>query len=233
MIPVLAVPVLRPDLVAGMLASVDVPVGIVIVIDNGGAADVPGAHVVHLPANLGVAASWNLAMRLTPRAPWWAIVNDDVTFSPGDLAALAHAMADPEPRLVTLCGFSAFGINRGALRAVGWFDESYHPAYVEDCDYEYRCKLAGVPIVPLARDTRHRNSSTIEIPRWGRANERTQPANIAYHIAKWGGAPRGGEVWAVPFNGARALYPDPDRLADLAWNEAAETTMILPDGETR
>ena len=224
MIPVLAVPTLLPGLVSGMLASVDVPVGITIVIDNGAGVDVPGAHVIRMPANLGVAGSWNLAMKASPRAPWWAIVNDDVTFAPGDLAALARAMDVPGPRLVTLAGFSAFGINRDALRAVGWFDESYHPAYVEDCDYEWRCKLTDVPIIPLACGIQHRGSATIDHPRWGEANTRTAPANVAYHVAKWGGAPRGGECWTVPFDGRPALYPDPDRLADLAWFDPTSET---------
>src|SRR5512146_1915569 len=140
MIPVLAVPVLHPHLVEQMLATVDMPCVRRIVIDNGGRlGDLPGVHVIRLPGNLGVGASWNLAMKVTPRAPWWAIVNDDIEFAPGDLAALAEAMDDPTPRLVALDGFSAFGINRGALDAVGWFDESFHPAYCEDADYEYRC----------------------------------------------------------------------------------------------
>lgn len=219
MIPVLIVPCLRPDLVGTLLASVDVAVGRRVVIDNGGSADVPDA--IHLPANLGVGASWNLGLKLTIDAPWWLIVNDDVVFFPGTLARLVAQMADPSPRIVALDGFSAFGINTAALDAVGFFDENYHPAYVEDCDYEYRCRLAGVPIFSLV-DARlqHERSSTIADPHYRKQNSRTYPANVQYHRDKWGGGARGGETLASPFGRGGALRDwtlDPARLRAQRW----------------
>lgn len=233
MIPVLAVPVLRPDLVGRMLASVDVPVERTLVIDNGAAVlerDVPGAWIVRLPSNLGVAASWNLAMKVTPRAPWWAIVNDDLVFAPGDLARLAAAMADPAPRIATLRGFSAFGINRAALVVLGYFDENFIPAYCEDADMEYRAKLLGVPITGVPSGLRHETSSTISLPEYGRQNARTYPANVAYYLRKWGGHLRGGETFTTPFNaGGRPdeWSLDASRLRELGW----ETTMLDPEGD--
>ena len=231
MIPVLAVPVLRPDLVRRMLASVDVPVGRVLVIDNGaGVGDIPGAWVVRLPGNLGVAAAWNLAMKATPNAPWWAIVNDDLTFAPGDLARLAEAMDVPTPHIATLDGFAAFGMNAAALDALGWFDENFHPAYVEDCDMEHRARIARVQVTTLEAGLVHARSSTITLPEYHRQNGRTYPANVAYFEAKWGGRPRGGEVFETPFgNGHRPdeWTLDPRRLRDLGW----ETTMREPEGD--
>lgn len=228
MIPVLAVPVLLPHRVDAMLASVDVPVGRLVVIDNGAGVDVPGA--IHLPHNIGVAASWNLAIKLTPDAPWWAIVNDDIVFAPGDLARLAAGMDTEAPRIVTLDGMAAFGINRAVIKAVGWFDEDFVPAYCEDADMEYRCLLRGIPIIPLPAYLRHERSSTIADPRYGRQNGRTYPANAQWFIRKWGGPLRGGERYTVPFDGTPpGPNPDIDRLSDLRW----ETTALEPVMETR
>jgi len=233
MIPVLGVPTLtRYDLLQRMLASVDEPVGQIIVVDNGGYCPEPaGTHVIHLPANLGVAAAWNLVLKATPRAPWWAIVNDDLTFAPGDLARLINAMSDESPRLATLDGFSAFGINRVALEIVGFFDENFHPAYCEDADYEYRCRLVGVPIVAVPAGLRHERSSTIALDRYRRQNDRTYPENVQYFKSKWGGPMRGGEVYTAPFNGTGGPNDwnlDPRRLRDLSW----ETPVLWPEAET-
>lgn len=228
MIPVLIVPVLLPQRIGAMLASVDVPVGRRIVIDNGAGLDLEG--VITLPHNIGVAASWNLGIKLTPRAPWWFITNDDIVYAPGDLARLCGLMADASPRVVTLAGMASFGINRAALRAVGWFDEGFHPAYCEDADFEYRCRLAGVPMYPIPVALRHWTSSTIADPRYGRQNDRTYPANVDWFRRKWGGPLRGGEVFTRPFNGDDpGPQPDIDRLAELGW----ETTALEPVMETR
>lgn len=224
MIPALIVPVLNgPDLLAEMLASVDVPVGLTVIIDNGqGVADdvAPGAWHVRLPHNLGVAASWNLGMKLAPDAPWWAIVNHDVVFAPGDLERLA-AQVEAEPgTLWTTDGMAAFAISAQVLARVGYFDENYHPAYVEDCDYERRCELAGVPIEAVSHRLRHRSSSTIAAPQYRDHNARTFGTNVDYHREKWGGGPRGGEHLTTPFGRSGSLADwtlDPGRLARNAW----------------
>ena len=206
-----------------MVASVDEPVGRWVCIDNGSGADAPG--VIHLPANLGVSASWNLGIKLTIDAPWWAIVNDDIVFAPGDLAVLAAAMHE-QPVIATLDGFSAFAINRPALEAVGWFDENFHPAYVEDCDYEYRARLARVPIIPLAGGLTHERSSTIADARWRKENHRTYPRQNDYFRAKWGGGIRGGETLDTPHGRGGSVADwtlDVGRLAELRWNDGTRS----------
>jgi hypothetical protein len=212
-----------------MLASIDVPVGRLLVIANGINVKTD-AWVIHLPSNLGVAASWNLAMKVTPQAAWWAIVNDDIVFAPGDLARLGAAMADPAPRIATLEGFAAFGINTAAHDALGWFDENFHPAYLEDCDMEHRARLVGVPIIPVEAHLTHERSSTIGLPEYRRENGRTYPANVEHYSRKWGGGVRGGEVYPAPFNGTgdpNEWSLDPRRLRELGW----ETTMREPEAD--
>ena len=224
MIPVLGVPTLaRPDRLAEMVASIDAPVGRLVIVDNGGgSADgvAPGAWHVRLPSNIGVAASWNLVIRTSPLAPWWALVNDDVVLAPGDLARLSESMERPGPRVSAMDGFACFALNRACVDAVGLFDENYFPAYVEDCDYERRCALAGVPIGRVPAGLRHARSSTIALDWARRGNDRTYPSNLAYHRRKWGGSPRGGESLTTPFGAGGSVRDwalDLARVADGQW----------------
>lgn len=201
MIPVLGVPVLnRPDLLDAMIASIDAPVDRLLVIDNGGVVDRDDCEVIDPGANLGVAASWNLIVKATAGAPWWALVNADVVFGPGALEALASEMATDHPRVAMLVEFGAFGLNAATIERVGWFDEGFHPIYCEDVDYRYRCRLAGVEVVDIPNESTHVNSATYRSePRLHQANARTYPLNVAYYQDKWGG-PMGHERFTTPFD---------------------------------
>lgn len=230
-IPVLAIPCInRPDLLERCLASIDVAVGALFIIDNSpDGLDFtipphlePFAHIEAPPRNLGVAASWNLAIKCYPDAPWWCIANADTEFGPGDLARLSDALQGPEPRWVGVNGdWRVFGLSRAAVGAVGLFDENYHPCYDEDADYERRCTLAGVPWYFIDGTSTHAGSAAIRSDeRYARANARTHPANDAYHLAKWGGYPRRGERFTTPFDSGAPLSAwslDIDRLRDQAW----------------
>lgn len=229
MIPVLAIPVLnRPDLLAKTVASIDHPVGTLLIIDNSpelGMGDVAEASMLafqHLvvtepPTNLGVAASWNLAIRSYPR-DWVCLANADVEFAPGALAALDEAMA--EPGLRCLVEFAAFGISPEVVDTVGWFDENFHPIYCEDSDYRYRCALAGVPIEDIPNGSTHVGSVSYRGNPHHADNARTYPANVAYYTAKWGGF-IGQERYATPFGADVPLDHwrlDRGRLARGAWS---------------
>lgn len=221
MISVLAVPVLnRPDLLNRMLASVDIPVGRLIVIDNSRDGITPSrGEVIRAGANLGVAASWNLAIKVAPMAPWWAIVNSDLRFAPGDLARLAEHMTTSNG-IGCLAEFAAFGISAQAVERVGWFDENFVPAYCEDTDYRRRCALAGVPIADLPSQVFHDSSSTLRSdPHLGNENARTYPENVAYYRRKWGGW-IGEEVHTTPFGRGGSVADwslDLRRLRELGW----------------
>lgn len=233
MIPVLGIPVLnRPDLLAECLRSIDVPVERLVVIDNSGTGELsnaalavrPDAIVVDPPANLGVAASWNFVIQTAPAAPWWCLANADIRFATGDLERLAAAMADPAPAVRCLLRFGAFGINAACVDAVGWFDENFAPIYAEDCDYEYRLRLAGVPDIDLPSGAIHAEGGSVTYRsdrRYADRNARTYPANLAYYAAKWGGPPRGGERLASPFGRGGPVSEwtlDRRRLAANAWD---------------
>jgi len=223
MIPVLGVPILvRPDLLQEMFSSLDHEIGRMVIVDNGDVIPYdqdPRMTVVRPGANLGVAASWNHIIKITPDAPWWAIVNFDVVFSPGDLDRLVDRMENGG-EVVLLGGFTAFGISRSAIAKAGWFDENFAPAYFEDNDYDMRCRLTGTPIEALPAGLRHRNSSTLRDSAQAReGNLRTFKPNKERFKAKWGGMPYR-ETFTTPFDqggSPRDCTLDIDRLRDQTW----------------
>ena len=171
MIPMMVVPTLtRHDLLVRMLESVDHPVGHLVVIDNSGrgfvAKDGPWERmtVLPMPANLGVAASWNLGVRLAHRHPWVLICSDDMWWPQGCLQTLTGVAS--EETLVLAGNFphwQAFTLGMGVVRKVGLFDEGYYPAYFEDLEYLRRMEANGLLPV-LGPETGHANSSTLNTP---------------------------------------------------------------------
>src|SRR5574338_1221643 len=196
MIPVLIVPVLnRWDLARRMLASVDEPVGRTVIVDNGQIGmRHPGAEHVRPITNLGFGGGINAAIAQTPDAPWWMWAGIDVEFAPGDLREIANRMDTRSPRVVTgdrrderLLRFAYAALNREAIEAVGLLDGwTFYPAYFDDDDYEYRCRLGGVEWIEFNGQMRHQRSATINSDAaLAAANARTFPENAQRYIAKW------------------------------------------------
>jgi len=191
MIPVLIVPVLaRPELLYRMVNSIDHPVGHLVIIDNGDVVGIPPAtlpgidkvSVVRLPSNLGVAAAWNLGIKLTPHAPWWLICNFDITFPPGALERFAAIQTGGLVLSAAAPPWACFAVHDETIQHVGLFDESFYPAYWEDIDYERRVRSAGIPVLQSNIVVDHDNSSTIaSIPN---RNTETFHANHAYYQHK-------------------------------------------------
>jgi GT2 family glycosyltransferase len=186
----LIVPVLnRYDLLQRMLTSLDYPIGHLLIVDNGASAvehsfelDVPDCveHTTYLPmpANLGVAGSWNLGIKSFPYADRWFFASNDVQFHPGGLETLSEARRDE----ITLSGmfplWQAFCLGYEAVKRVGLFDERFFPAFCEDNDYTRRAEHAGVTIRSLDVPMVHDNSSTINSDRnLLEKNARTFPRN--------------------------------------------------------
>lgn len=222
----------RPDLLERFLRSVDTGWPVV-VIDNSDGLEVADAadrvaddgwdvSVVSMPSNLGVAASWNLIIRTHTAASWWCIANADAELAPGDLDRLALEMDKPGPRWVGMNGdWRVFGINRECVEAAGLFDEGFYPCYLEDCDYEYRCSLVGVPWYFIDGGATHEGSAAIRSdPRLAARNAVTYPANLARYREKWGGTHRGGETFTTPWNkggSVRDWTLELSRLRELRW----------------
>ena len=190
MIENLIVPVLnRYDLLQKMLDSVDVPVEHLLVIDNGTGADLSFSDkfkrvtVLAMPANQGVAGSWNLGIKCFPYAERWFIASNDVVFEPGALEMLAQARRDE----ITLTGdaphWQAFALGDEAVSDIGLFDESLFPAYFEDNDYMRRAEFVGVNIRRLELKLTHANSSTIKAGYLDK-NAKTFASNDRYYQSK-------------------------------------------------
>ena len=226
MIPVIGIPYLnRPELLFRLIDSIPMDmVERVHVIDNSppiGAISLghPKAVVTRMHHNVGVAASWNAIIKLNPKARWWCILNSDVIVSRETLEALEQAMKVHSIAYMNM--MSAFGVRSDCIQRVGWFDENYIPAYFEDNDYDYRCRLMGVHIENLHLDVDHVGSAVIKgSEHYARENGRTFGAGRAYHHEKWGGGP-GAEVFPTPFNlggSPRDWTLDMTRLANLSWS---------------
>lgn len=187
-IPALIVPTLNGhDRINDLFESIDYPVDHAVIINNDATrpVTVESGHVarlsvINMPANLGVAGSWNLGIKSTPFAPYWLIVNDDVTFPAGSLERFAWqgenigtiSIADtPSP-------WCAFTIGEDVVRAVGLFDEAFYPAYFEDTDYARRAReYMGDDVIYNSNIVvDHVNSSTIS-GGYVDANQRTYQAN--------------------------------------------------------
>jgi GT2 family glycosyltransferase len=171
----LIVPVLnRYDLLQRMLDSVDLEIDHLLVIDNGAGFSKEGLELRYsdyfqkvsylpLPANQGVAGSWNLGIKSFPHAPRWFIGSNDIVFQPGALEKLSEATSEEITLTESFPYWQMFVLGEEAVKKIGLFDEcGFYPAYFEDNDYERRARKAGVNIklidIPLAHD----NSSTIQ-----------------------------------------------------------------------
>ncbi len=193
MLPNLIVPTLtRTDLLQKLMDSLDYPVEHLLIIDNGGwfrdeepdIVNVPDVveHITYLPmpANLGVAGSWNLGVKSFPFANRWFICSDDVEFTPGamklwDEASTASAVtiSDEWPF------WQFFTVGEEAIRRVGLFDDNFFPANFEDDDYLWRCEQVGVPVNRVPIPHSHVKQGTVFHGNLAGQNARTYPVNEA------------------------------------------------------
>jgi len=234
----LTIPVLnRFDVLAECIASIDCQIDRLMIINNSAdpskeamisemiaSQPMVTAHRVITPiVNMGVAASWNFAIRQFRDDDVIMIANADTTFAGGDLIELWNTADHDQPRWVGVNGdWRIMALNRACVDVVGMFDENYHPIYCEDVDYERRCTLNNVPWIFIPGMSSHIGSvSWKSDPTLGRANQRTYAENVRYHIAKWGAPPRSGEHFTTPFGQGFPLdywRVAIDRIDDLDWH---------------
>ena len=145
-IPVISIPILnRYDLLDASLNAVDFPVGEILIINNGPEIYQPkrkdlNVRVLNLPSNLGISASWNLAIKLYPHESFWVFASADTIWRPGGLEKLFNTSG--KSRLVTTHrGFCVFYLGEDLVREVGLFDEYFYPYLFEDSDYAERVRI--------------------------------------------------------------------------------------------
>jgi GT2 family glycosyltransferase len=153
---------------------------------DGALDEVGEVFVLRMPTNLGVASSWNLGIKALPFAEGWLFLNSDAYFAPGAFDEFADQCSHDR---VTQAGnqlWCCTHIGRDAINDVGLFCERFHPAYMEDVDWERRARIIGVDFVASKADVRHDNSSTIRSDATlGDANGETHARNFDYFKERW------------------------------------------------
>jgi len=192
-------------------------------------AKLPGVVYYGHGCNRGLSKSWNdgILNAYSSDADVVLVVNDDVSFSPGDVDQLARKAFDHRDRYIISCagfhrrlnrwlpshGYSCFAVNPVAVEKIGVFDENFFPCYCEDQDYAYRASLAGLHEENCSgTKIWHGGSDTIySDPALSRQNRFTQVRNLEYYIRKWGGV-GGQERFTHPFDRPELGYDIlPDR----------------------
>lgn len=172
-----------------------------------------------------VSQSWNEGVdrAIEDGCEYIAILNDDVILSEKAIDYLSHYLdfhkdcglvtgfrvpmnkLDGETERVRVVrsdesDFACFMIRASTFKDVGRFDENFVPAYFEDNDYHYRCKLAGVQTASLEFVPFFHEGSVTQ--NWDGRPVCDPPqfrTNRAYYVEKWGGLP-GAETFSVPYN---------------------------------
>jgi GT2 family glycosyltransferase len=197
MLPNLTVPVLnRYDLLERMFESLDYDIQHLLVIDNNpdsrGQATKPDCVErmtwLHMPSNLGVADSWNLAIKSFPHDDRWFFASNDMWYRPGDLERLSEATTDALTLSQHYPYFHTFAVGEAVIDRVGLFDARFYPAFFEDTDFKRRVELAGLPILTLDVAPGHDNSSTLHSdPRFQARNADTFNRNQMLYSRKVAG----------------------------------------------
>lgn len=200
MIDTIIIPVVnRYDLLNRAISSIP-RVQRLIIIDNGRGIDprigidsirkhdaIGEAHILSMPEPLSVAASWNLGIKSTPSvADGWLLLNSDAWFI-GDAFDEYEAMTNADQIILGgQPGWCCAFIGANVVRRVGLFCERFHPAYMEDVDYERRARIHGIDFAYSDAVIGHDNSSTIAAnPEWAKKNAETHAANHAFYEYRW------------------------------------------------
>lgn len=150
--------------------------------------------------NLGVAASWNMFLRMAFEDNNYdavIIANDDIILGETTIQGMLDA-AKEHPEALISAGknehnsFSLFYLNRHVFNTIGFFDEQFYPAYFEDNDYRYRMLLNNVPLIESAGDSYyHKGSATINTYTPERLTQHHSDfnSNEFRYVQKWGGLP--------------------------------------------
>lgn len=164
----LIVPTLnRYDLLERLLDSINYPIDHLLIIDNGGKWRTEYTHdfvdvttILRMPANLGVAGSWNLGVKSFPHAPYWAFSSDDSVFGEDTLKMMSATCANDMFMAQQPPHWQTFTVGEEVIRRVGLWCEGYHPAYFEDNDFQNRAMRAGI-VLQQRLAVHHDNSSTL------------------------------------------------------------------------
>jgi beta-1,4-mannosyl-glycoprotein beta-1,4-N-acetylglucosaminyltransferase len=224
------------------LDSIDFPIENYIIINNNtpllakeldeivsnGHKFIKNLKVYHMPYNLGCAEGWNTIIKSFLFSPYWVIVNDDVSFTPGFLKELHEtALENPDagmvhgkpiyiPNMNKFGSFDMFLIRDWVIKDYGLFDINYYPAYLEDYDYIFRLRNSSVKIINQLKH-KYYHGDTLDYNVSGKntqkfSNELSNKLinirykNYNYFLKKWNACPENinenniNDIYKYPFN---------------------------------
>lgn len=163
--------------------------------------------------NRGLARSWNDILQVglyNLGYEYVFLVNDDITFSSGDLETIVQNMSK---YMVNTCsgfntslnshveshGFSAVLLPRYVVDEVGFFDVKFEGAYWEDVDYGIRLHHLGIKTHLIPTNVTHYGSATIKESDITKAHHRNFDKNRKYYYEKWGHTDPA-QAFRFPFN---------------------------------
>ena len=160
---------------------------------------------VHRGMNLGVAHSRNIGVRALMESDdtHLAICSQSVVFGRNGGRELKEMLGDEWGAEYVGLGWHLNMFTRKFFEAFGFFDENFHPAYMEDTDALYRMGLLDMP--SPRENGRSRPYYTIDAtcPDAGALKDGKATVDFAeletYYTLKWGGL-QGQEKFERPFN---------------------------------
>jgi GT2 family glycosyltransferase len=144
------------------------------------------------PPHPSVAASWNTGLLRVDRGEYEYVIipNDDIEFKKDSIDLLVdYADQHSEAGMVfSNFGWSCFLMTKYCIDNVGYFDENFYGAYLEDVDYFHRKEMAGVKHETIYEtDLNHKGSATIGSDTiFATLNDISHGANFDYMKIKWG-----------------------------------------------
>lgn len=152
-----------------------------IIVDNGSTMDTSyfkGDVNVRYSSNRGISGAWNTGLRLS-RAPYIAVINDDIEVADGWLDKMRSAVDMPMggvsnvyvqhlPQGVGIkenykwFSGSCYMLKKSTVLRVGYFDERIWPCNWEDVDYWIRLLRSGLKMyVDYSMTIKHKEGETV------------------------------------------------------------------------
>jgi len=102
-----------------------------------------GMKIVYHPENLGCARSWNLGIK--EGHEWTFVISSSMNFPHGFQSAIdALNRNDNEYILLTWNAWHCNAVSQKLIKKIGYFDENFYPARLEDSDFMRRVYFAGI-----------------------------------------------------------------------------------------
>jgi len=234
-IPVIGTAVVNSSYwVKKLLESIDYPVDTFFIVNNNGKGElddeleklknttnkfVDKVKICNLPGNIGCSGAWNLIIKCFIMAPYWIIVNDDVSFDKGFLKEMIDtSLVNKDVGVIN--GFSGdyntgswdlFLIKDFVIEKLGLFDENCYPAYCEDADYLMRLFNSNIPRITSLKSNYfhgegnkdeyylHASQTSKKDQSLAKKLRISHDMNIEYLNQKWGPQWRGCSPNKLPF----------------------------------